>query len=66
MGFIFALMGGFAGGWAMSGGRGLFGAVAGMFIGWLLHRVLNAQTSIRRLEDRVDTLERRNAATATI
>lgn len=64
MGFIFALVGAFAGGSLISGGRSLFGVVAGMFIGWLLHRLLDATTSIRRLEDRVDTLERRNAATA--
>jgi uncharacterized membrane protein len=66
MGFIFGLLGAIAGMWFMSGGRAFFGFLAGMMIGWLLHRVLHAQTTIRRLVDRVDNLEQRNAATAPI
>jgi len=66
MGFIFGLVGAIAGMWFMSGGRAFFGFVAGMMIGWLLHRMLDAQTTIRRLADRVDNLEQRNATTAPI
>ena len=66
MGFIFGLMGAFAGGWMMSEGRAFFGMVAGMFIGWLVHRLVDAQNNIRRLQDRVDTLEQRNEALAPI
>ncbi|MDH5622787.1 MAG: DUF2339 domain-containing protein, partial [Gammaproteobacteria bacterium] len=66
MGFIFGVIGAIAGGWAMSEGRQLFGVVAGMFIGWLVHRLVEAQNSIRRLQDRVDTLEQRNEALAPV
>ena len=64
MGFIFALTGALAGAWFMSEGRAFFGFFVGMAIGWLLQRLLKTQSSIRQLLDRVDTLERRNAATA--
>lgn len=66
MGFIFGLLGALIGVWLMSGGPVLFGFLVGMTVGWLLHRLLQAQTSIRRLVDRVDNLEQRNAATARI
>ena len=66
MGFIFGVIGAIAGAWVMSGGRQFFGVVAGMFIGWLLHRLFTAQGAIRRLQDRVDLLEQRNAALAPV
>ena len=66
MGFIFALIGAFTGMWFMSEGRAFFGFLVGMMIGWLLHRLSNAQSTIRKLVDRVDILEQRNAATARI
>ncbi len=66
MGFIYGLVGAMLGMWAMSGGRTLFGFLAGMVIGWMLQRLLDAQSTIRKLVDRVDNLEQRNAATARI
>ena len=66
MGFIFALIGALGGAWLMSEGRAFFGFVVGMLIGWLFQRLLKAQSNIRTLLDRVDTLERRNAATEPV
>lgn len=66
MATIFGLIGAFAGGWIMSGGRAVFGMVAGMFIGWLVYRLVEAQNNIRRLQGRVDTLEQRNEALAPV
>ena len=62
MGFVFGLIGALAGAWFISEGRGFFGFLVGMMIGWLLHRLLDAQSTIRRLAERVDNLEQRNAA----
>ncbi len=64
MGFVFGLIGAVAGVFLMSEGRSTFGFLIGMTVGWLLHRLLQAQSKIRQLVDRVDTLEQRNAATA--
>jgi len=64
MGFIFGLIGALAGAWFISEGRAFFGFLVGMMIGWLLHRLVQAQSTIRKLVDRVDNLEQRNAATA--
>ena len=64
MGFIFGLIGAIAGGWLISEGRYLFRFIAGMLIGWLVHRIADAQSGIRKLQDRVDLLEQRNAALA--
>ena len=66
MGFVFALIGAIGGSWIMSGSRAFFGFLAGMLLGWLLHRLLQAQSTIRQLGDRVDSLEQRNEATAPI
>jgi len=63
MGFLFGLIGALAGAWFISEGRTFFGFLTGMIIGWLLHRLIKAQTSIRQLLDRVDLLEQRNSAT---
>jgi len=63
MGFLFGLIGALAGAWFISEGRAFFGFLTGMIIGWLLNRLIKAQTSIRQLLDRVDLLEQRNAAT---
>jgi uncharacterized membrane protein len=61
MGFVFLLMGAFAGMWFMSD-NAIFGGFAfGALFGWLLHKLLTAETTIRRLLDRVDSLEQRNA-----
>ena len=65
MGFVFGLIGALAGAWFISEGRGFFGFLVGMMIGWLLHRLLQAQSTMRRLAERVDTLEQRNAATGS-
>ena len=65
MGFIFGLIGALAGAWFISEGRAFFGFLVGMMIGWLLHRLVRAQSTIRNLVDRVDNLEQRNAATAS-
>ena len=64
MGFVFALIGAIGGSWIMSGSRAFFGFLAGMLLGWLLHRLLQAQSTIRQLGDRVDSLEQRHEATA--
>ncbi len=64
MGFVFAVLGAIAGGWLMSGRGGAFGVFAGMIIGWILQRLIAAQSTIRSLTNRVDNLEQRNAATA--
>lgn len=66
MGFLFGFIGAIAGLWFMSEGRAFFGFLAGMLIGWLLHRLLQAQTTIRSLVDRVDNLEDRNRAVDTL
>jgi len=66
MGFVFGLIGALLGIFLISTGRPFFGLLVGMMIGWLLSRLLDAQTTIRRLVDRVDNLEQRNAATAPI
>ena len=66
MGFVFALIGALGGAWLMSEGRAAFGFFVGMLIGWLFQRLLKAQSNIRDLLNRVDTLERRNAATAPV
>ena len=62
MGFVFGLIGAFAGSFAMSAGRGFFGAVAGLIVGWLLHRLLTAQGSIRQLQKRLAALEQQKPA----
>ncbi len=64
MGFIFGFIGALTGAWLVSEGRTFFGLMVGMMIGWLMHRLVKAQSSIRKLVDRVDTLEQRNAAVA--
>lgn len=64
MGFVFTLIGAIGGSWIMSGSRAFFGLLAGMLLGWLLHRLLQAQSTIRQLGDRVDSLEQRHEATA--
>ncbi len=66
MGFVFGLVGALLGVFLISTGRPFFGLLVGMMIGWLLSRLLDAQATIRRLVDRVDNLEQRNAATAPI
>ena len=66
MGFLFSFIGAIAGLWFMSEGRAFFGLMAGMLIGWLLARVLQAQITIRSLVDRVDNLEQRNRAMSAI
>jgi uncharacterized membrane protein len=66
VGFVFGLVGALLGMFLISTGRPFFGLLVGMMIGWLLSRLLNAQTTIRRLVDRVDNLEQRNAATAPL
>ncbi len=66
MGLVFGVIGALAGGWIMAGSEGFFGIVAGLMIGWLLQRLLNAQSRIRSLAQRIDTLEQRNAATAPV
>lgn len=66
MGFLFSFIGAIAGLWFMSEGRAFFGFVAGMLLGWLLSRVLQAQVTIRSLVDRVDNLEQRNRAMSAI
>ena len=66
MGFVFGLIGALAGAWFMSEGRTFFGFLVGMIIGWLMYRLSQAQSTIRRLGDRVDTLEQRNAATSPV
>ncbi len=66
MGFVFGLVGALVGVFLISTGHAFFGFLIGMMIGWLLSRLLDAQTTIRRLVDRVDNLEQRNAATARI
>jgi len=63
MGFIFGLVGALTGVFLLSARDASFGFMVGMMIGWLLHRLLKAQTTIGRLVDRVDNLEQRNAAT---
>jgi len=65
MGFVFGLIGAFSGAWMISEGRTFFGFLAGMIIGWLLHRLLMAQTKIKQLVERVDLLEQRNVATTS-
>lgn len=64
MGFVFGLIGALAGMWFMSDSEMFGGFVFGAIVGWLLHRLLNAQSALRILTDRVDTLEQRNAASA--
>ncbi len=64
MGIIFAFIGAAIGMWVMSDSRTNFGFFAGMLIGWLLQRLLSTQTTVRKLADRVDNLEQRNAANA--
>jgi len=64
MGFFLGLLGAIFGAWMMDEARGLFGAVAGFTIGYMLHRLMAAQDSVRKLLERVDLLEQRNAATA--
>ena len=66
MGFLFGLIGALAGAWFISEGRTFFGFLTGMIIGWMFHRLIQAQTSIRQLLDRVDLLEQRNSATENI
>ena len=66
MGFLFGFIGAIGGLWFMSEGRAFFGFLAGMLIGWLLHRLLQAQSTIRSLVDRVDNLEDRNRAVDTL
>jgi len=66
MGFVFGLVGALVGLFLGSMGDAFFGLLVGMMIGWLLSRLQDAQTAIRRLVDRVDNLEQRNAATAPI
>lgn len=66
MGFIAALIGAAIGVWMMDASRDLFGVSVGFLIGWLIHRLVAAQTTIRALTNRVDNLEQRNAATAPI
>ncbi len=66
MGFVFALIGAIAGSWVASGSRAFLGFFVGMFVGWLVHRMLALQSKIRQLEDRVELLEQRNAATAPL
>ena len=66
MGFVFGLIGALAGAWIISEGRTFFGFLVGMIIGWLLHRLMQAQTNMKRLLDRVDLLEQRNTATVPV
>ena len=66
MGFVFGLVGAIAGVILMSEGRAAFGFLIGMTVGWLVHRLLQTQTTIRKLVDRVGILEQRNAATAPV
>jgi len=66
MGFMFGLIGALAGAWFISEGETFFGFLVGMIIGWLMYRLSQAQSTIRRLGDRVDTLEQRNAATSPV
>lgn len=66
MGFVFGFVGALVGMWAMTEGRSFFGFLIGMMVGWLLHRLLAAQSTVRKLVDRVDSLEQRNVATARI
>ena len=63
MAFVFSLIGALAGAWIISEGRTFFGFLVGMIIGWLLHRLMQAQTNMKRLLDRVDLLEQRNTTT---
>jgi uncharacterized membrane protein len=63
MGFVFGLIGALAGAWIISEGRTFFGFLVGMIIGWLLHRLVLAQTKIKQLIERVDVIEQRNSAT---
>jgi len=63
MGFVFGLIGALAGAWIISEGRTFFGFMVGMLIGWLLHRLAQAQENIKRLLDRVDLLEQRSTTT---
>jgi len=64
MGLVFGLIGALIGASLISEGRYFFGLLVGMMIGWLLQRLLRAQATIRKLVTRVDSLEKRNAATA--
>jgi uncharacterized membrane protein len=66
MGIVFSLIGAFIGGWVMSASNGFFGFVAGLCLGWLLHRLLIAQSSVRQLQDRVAALEQRETAQKSI
>ena len=66
MGFVFALIGAILGSWMASGDEVILGFGAGIVVGWLVHRMVDAQTKIRQLESRVDMLEQRNAATAPV
>ena len=66
MGFVFGLIGAFAGSWAMSAGRGFFGFLAGFVLGWLLHQLLKAQSSVRELQGRVATLEQQKIAQKSV
>ena len=53
MGFVFGLIGALLGVFLISTGHAFFGFLIGMMIGWLLSRLLDAQTIIRRLGDRI-------------
>ena len=66
MSFVFGLVGSIVGISLMSEGRAAFGFLSGMMIGWLLHRLLQTQNTIRQLRDRVDTIEQHNATRARI
>ncbi len=63
MGFFLGLIGAIFGAWMLDEARGLFGAVAGFLLGYTLHRLMAAQASVRKLLERVELLEQRNAAT---
>ena len=64
MGFLFTIVGAFAGGWIMAGKEAIFGVAAGALLGWVLQRLLAAQTTIRSLATRIELLEQRNIAAA--
>ena len=66
MGFIFALAGAVVGGWVSAGGHGFFGVIAGAVIAWLMYQLSAARSQLRKLVDRVENLEQRNRATATV
>ena len=64
MGFFFGLIGALAGAWISAGGDIFFGFLVGMTLGWSVHRLVLAESTIRKLNDRMDLLEQRNAAVA--